>query len=244
MSRADKQLRRKRRKERKYSRASWSDRTISHLDVDVPPAFRFLEYDITSEPVCLPDESDPQLDAVMEDRREKLFDWTHNHPHRAIPELENLLERFPNSKLLMNWLTAAYQQVDEDEKAERLVKICHERYPDYLFAKVNLAALHLRRGEIAQAEAVMQNKWDLKLMYPDRDVFHVSEFVAMARVAVDYYMLKGNFEAAEPIYEAMTEIAPDHEITQAMKKCMEASMLEQLLRRLAGRASRRRKLPV
>jgi len=47
MSRAEKQLRRKRRKQRKYGRSYWSDRIISDFDVDIPPDLRLLEYDIT-----------------------------------------------------------------------------------------------------------------------------------------------------------------------------------------------------
>ncbi|MGD0140978.1 MAG: hypothetical protein ABSD28_19105 [Tepidisphaeraceae bacterium] len=102
MSRAEKQLRRKRRKQRKYGRSYWDDRIISDFNVDVPPGLRLVEYDITHDPLESPEERDPDLEAAIGDRRQELFDRVHNDARSAIPELESLLERFPNSRMLMN----------------------------------------------------------------------------------------------------------------------------------------------
>jgi tetratricopeptide (TPR) repeat protein len=241
MSRAEKQLRRKRRKQRKYARSYWSDRIISDFDVDIPPSLCLLEYEITRDPLELAEERDPDLEAAIADRQQELFDLVHNDARSAIPELETLLERFPNSRLLMNWLSAAYQRIGDHEKADSMITLCYQRHPDYLFARTNLAAIHLQNGDPAQADAVMQHKWDLKLMYPHRDVFHVSEFIAMSHVAVDYFMQTGERRAAELILESMVELAPDHEATKSAQKMMRSDLF-QFLERLARR-SRRYLLP-
>lgn len=239
MSHADKQLRRKRRREKKLRLSSWSDRTISELDRDIPSTLRLLEYDITEEPLGLAEERDPDLQAAIADRRQLLFGRVHNEPHLAIPELEALLERFPNSSLLMNWLGNAYQGIGDTQKSESMVRLCHQRHPDYLFARTNLAALHLGNGETAEAQAVMHNHWDLKLMYPDRDVFHISEFVAMDYVAVDYYLQTGKPEAAELIVKAMKEVTPGYEATQLAQKMLAGSFIARVIRRLSPSARRR-----
>lgn len=243
MSRAEKQLRRKLRKQHRNRRTSWGRRTISPLDRDFPQIVRLCEYDITWEPIGSLEEHEPELDAAMGNRRQQLFEWTHDSPHRAIPLLESLFQDFPNSRTLMNWLTAAYQRIGAEEKANRMILICHERHPSYLFARVNLAALHLERGEIRQAEAVMGMKWDLKLMYPQRKVFHISEFMAMGQIAVEYYSLTGNSQAAKLVFQAIEAIAPDCEVTDRLRRNLQGATLFQSLRRLAGWTSRQRTPP-
>jgi hypothetical protein len=138
----------------------------------------------------------------------------------------------------MNWLSAAYQRIGDHQKSDSMVKLCHQRHPDYLFARTNLAAIHLQNGDTAQADAVMQHKWDLKLMYPHRDVFHVTEFTAMSYVAIDYFMQTGNRDAAELILDAMVKLAPDHEATKSLQKGMYGSLLTKFLDRLSRRSRR------
>ncbi|MGA2443443.1 MAG: hypothetical protein ABSH08_21025 [Tepidisphaeraceae bacterium] len=140
--------------------------------------------------------------------------------------------------MLINWLSAAYQRIGDHEKADSMIKLCHQRHPDYLFARTNLASLHLQNGDTAQADAVMQHKWDLKLMYPHRNVFHVSEFMAMSYVAIDYCTQTGNSRAAESILESMIQLAPDHEATKSAQKMMYGSLLTQFLDRLSRRSRR------
>jgi tetratricopeptide (TPR) repeat protein len=241
MSRAEKQLRGKRRKQRKILRQTWSNRSISDLDRDVPPRLLNLEYEITDEPIELPAEREPKLHAAIANRRHELFDRVHNDPASVIPDLEALPVQFPSSRILMNWLASAYQKSGNPEKSDELVKRCHDAHPDYLFARTNLASIHLEKGEITQAEAIMHNAWDLKLMYPSRNVFHISEFVAMALVAINYYMHTGKRQAAKVVLEAMTEIAPDHEATKTALNLMAKSVVSRAMYRLLHLSSRRRR---
>lgn len=115
MSRTEKPLRRKHRKQRKIRRQTWSNRSISDLDRDVAPPLLDLEYEITDEPIELPAEREPELHAAITDRRQKLFDRLHNDPASVIPDLESLLLQFPNSRILMNWLASAYQKSGNPE---------------------------------------------------------------------------------------------------------------------------------
>lgn len=237
MSRAEKQLRRKHRKERKLWRNSWSNRTISNLDTDVPPGVIFHKYEITEEPISLPEERNPEFDAAMENRRDELHDWTMNNPQRAIPELEKLLQQFPDSRLLMNWLAASYVQTNQVEKAEKVIYSCWEKHPDYLFARTALAEIHLSNGDLVQADAVMEHKWDLKLMYPHRDIFHISEYASMAHVAIRYYLLTEHYDGAEAIYRAMTELAPNHPSTHDAERMMSGIGLMRIFGKLPGNSA-------
>jgi len=242
MSRAQNQLRRKHRKQRNLRRQTWSNRSISDLDRDVPPPpLLDLEYEITDEPLELPGEQEPELQTAIADRRQELFDRLHSEPASVIPDLQSLLLQFPNSRILMNWLSGAYQKSGHPEKSDELAKRCHDAHPDYLFSRTNLAAVHLGTGEIAKAEEIMHDAWDLKLMYPNRDVFHISEFVAMAFVAINYYVRTGKRQAAEVVLEALTEIAPDHEATKVALNLMAESVISRAMDRLLHLSNHRRR---
>jgi hypothetical protein len=45
---------------------------------------------------------------------------------------------------------------------------------------------------------IFDNKFDLKLLYPHRTTFHVSEYLAFASIMVEYYMRIGEHDAARP----------------------------------------------
>ncbi|MBN1935009.1 MAG: hypothetical protein JW934_10110 [Anaerolineae bacterium] len=51
----------------------------------------------------------------------------------------------------------------------------YRRNPDYLFARLNYAELFLRRGDYERVAEILEHKFDLKLLYPRRNRFHVSE---------------------------------------------------------------------
>jgi hypothetical protein len=70
-------------------------------------------------------------------------------------------------------------------------------------------------------------------------VFHVSEFTAMASVAIEYAIQTGDRESAKQILNVMKQIAPDHETTRAMQARMRPSPLEKLLTQMARRLDRR-----
>ncbi len=72
-------------------------------------------------------------------------------------------------------LSIAYSSIGEDDKAEVIIKKNYEQNPDYLFAKCNYAEICFHRGQIEKIPEIFNNKFDLKLLYPKRKRFHISE---------------------------------------------------------------------
>jgi tetratricopeptide (TPR) repeat protein len=211
MSRAEKQLRRKRRKER---RGRDNRRGFFDLDFHSPRRSGItFSYDITTEPLPLPEEPDSFLDQSTADLRANLHNDVFENPKSVIPQLEPLLARHPDSRILMNWLSAAYSRVGRDDDANQILKRNYFAHPNYLFARLNYAQMLMREDRIDDAAEVMEYKWDLKALYPHRDVFHLTEFLAFGNVAVEYFTRSGDPESAENIYEVMKDMAPDHEVT-------------------------------
>ena len=205
---------------------------------------KLLSYDVIFEPMDHLEEANRSADHLLgEAEKEELFRQVHDEPHAAIARLEELLSSHPGVPFLHNWLAAAYGRAGDADASDRVSKLNFERNPDYLFARLNYAQVLLHRGDLAGFERVMDDKFDLKLMYPHRDVFHVSEFTSFSALVIQYFLRKGNFRAAEILLESMERIAPDAEQTAMARGAVRASALRRLASDLAGRALRRGSLP-
>ena len=106
-----------------------------------------VEYQITDEPIK--DASYRRLPQQIQEESEQLYSQVFHQPQQAIPQLEALVERYPDVAQFYNYLAVAYSGVREHDKAEVIIRTCIQKHPDYLFAKLNLAELFLQRREYA-----------------------------------------------------------------------------------------------
>jgi len=241
MSRAEQEKRRKRRKERKAVR----NRTrLDWFDDELPPDVAIVsDCLITPEPVILPEEREDAFHGTPLELREQLHIDLISSPAAAISKMEPLLEQFPNSRMLLNWLQTAYATTGQMEKSDALIRRSYESHPTYLFARMNYCRLLMREDKLDEVKRLMEGKWDLKSMYPHRNVFHVSEFVAFASMAVEFYIRTRQMEAAISTYETLNKIAPDHPATRQIMKmferlvtmCNEELFMESLIKPLKTR---------
>jgi hypothetical protein len=209
----------------------------------VPAVLHLSSYTITWEPLKrAAAEEDPGLDAAIGPRHE-LFELIRTDPHAAILKLEELIERFPNSPMLLNWLSAAYGRARDRANAERIARENFDKHPDYLFARMNYAQLLLENGDLDGFAAVFERKFDLKALCPGREVFHISEFLGFSRLMAEYFMRIGEDRAARVIFEAMDEAAPDDEQTCVVRRAIQGSALLKLAKKLSAKLLKRGELP-
>jgi tetratricopeptide (TPR) repeat protein len=243
MARAQKQQRRKHRKEKKRHRFD------SPLDLrfprvpERPSNIKLLSYTITFEPLEHPEDKVEGVNEATEGIREQLFDDIQNNPDAAILVLRQLLERFPNAPLLMNWLSVALESKGDTQGAIEIVKQNFQANPRYLFARLTYANVRLAENDLDGVDQIVEKKFDLQLLYPDRDVFHISEFRAMSQLAITYWIRKGDFEAARKFFEVLEEVDPEGEATRRLRPVVEGSSLLQMARRLSDRLLHRGRLP-
>jgi len=242
MSRAKKQLKARRRRERggPLGRGHGSPRTFDPVNDAADGDVLLLSYEIIDGPLHLPDEADPSFwRALGEHDREVIHGQVANDPLRAVERLEPLLEKFPSAPMLLNWLSAAYTNLGLEHKSEEIVRLNYERNPNYLFARANYAQVCLARGDLDRVKEVFDNKFDLKLMYPRRNVFHVTEFAAFAAVAIEYFARTGEWDAAKRLYEVVAQVAPDHPATGQARALLVRSVVNRALDRVRRQLTRR-----
>ncbi len=193
-----------------------------------------LEYEIVDDPI---EETRVGLSPEVEAEYADLHERTMNAPATAIPRLEELVAKYPSIPVLKNWLSVAYtatcRRADADAMEERLWR----DHPDYPFARVARALYHLQRDELDEVPEVL-GKLDLKLMYPHRNVFHISEVVALYNVLAEWCYRKGQPETAMIYLDQLEELAPDHPVTARLELLLMPQILAEAMKQLGSRRRR------
>lgn len=187
-------------------------------------------YTITEEP--FEDKHTKRIPKEIRKRAEELHDMLLHKPKKVIPLLLGYIKKYPNVPLLYNYLSAAYGRIGDLEKVESTVVENLNKHPDYLFAKLNYADICLRKGKASKVPNIFNHKLDLKLLYPKRSTFHISEFAGFAVIICKYYNAIGEREVAESLYENLRVIAPNELATEEAKKDLYPSILGRLFRRI------------
>ncbi len=193
---------------------------------------QLLSYNITEEPV--EDKYTKQIPKKIIDQLQNIQEKINLKPKDMIPQLMGYIKKYPNAPLFYNYLSAAYAQAGDIKKCESTILESIKKHPDYLFGKLNYADICLRKGEPEKVPGILNHKLDLKLMYPKRSTFHISEFVGFTSVMCKYYNSVGERETAEILFENLKQIAPENAATKQIKRVLYPSLIGRIFRRLMG----------
>jgi tetratricopeptide (TPR) repeat protein len=195
-------------------------------------AVKIVAYEITSEPIQ--DRRYKRLPHQVKDAIDRLHYEAEKRPHKAIPELLELIEKYPNIPMLYNYLSIAYSWAGQRQKSEEMIQENYRRNPDYLFARLNYAELYRARGEYDKIAEIFEHKFDLKLLYPKRKQFHISEVANFMGLIGLYFFETGERDAAEKYYDILNQIAPGYPMTKLLRRKLHPGLIRQVLHRLAG----------
>jgi tetratricopeptide (TPR) repeat protein len=196
-----------------------------------PDTVHILTYEITDEPIL--DRQYRRLPKKVKDSIERLHDSAQNRPREAIPELLEWIEKYPNIPLFYNYLSVAYSRSGEHEKAEEMIRENYRRNPDYLFARLNYGELCLTKRDYDQIPDLFDHKFDLKLFYPKRRQFHISEVLGFMGLLGAYFFEIGEREVAQKYYEVLEHLDPDHMYTRRLRSKLFPGPFRRILSRLA-----------
>ncbi len=185
-------------------------------------SFELVGYEITSDPI--EDKEFKRLPSQVKNRIKELHDMALSTPKEAVTEIKALIKKYPNIPMLYNYLNAAYTKLGNIEEREAIVMECYQKFPDYLFGRLNYAQLCMQRGEIEKIPEIFDDKFDLTLLYPHRKRFHISEFVNFSGVIGVYYAATGELDIAKMHYKAIKKIAPWDGATGMLKKAIYPSL--------------------
>ena len=126
----------------------------------------------------------------------------------------------------------AYNVSGQSEKARQVIMENYEKNPNYLFGMLNYATLCLEDGEPEKIPEIFDHKFDLKHLYPDRNVFHITELVNFIGTIGLYYVETEERELAEQQYSFLKDVGAEYPITRLLKRLLYPNVIQRLLSRM------------
>jgi hypothetical protein len=182
-------------------------------------------YEITYDPMPSRKEKLPRQ---VRDELDDIHELLYSNPKEAIPKLLELKQKYPKIPVLYNYLAGAYSQVRNHKACRDLIIENYKNNPDYLFAKINYAQICINEGDAGKVAEIFQNKFDLKILYPNRNRFHVTEFAGFTGVLCAYFCVTGERETAELLYKSLTEVSPDSDMVKYAKSFLQPSLITRI----------------
>lgn len=135
----------------------------------------------------------------------------------AVKPLERLCKRYPHIPQFKNFLSILYENLGKFSKTHEVTEWILRDHPDYFYGKINMARHYLNKGQYDEVIELLGSELDIRELYPDRDVFHIDEVLAMEDLAFSYYLANGDLVEAEERLEHLEYIDPHSPLTQAAR---------------------------
>jgi tetratricopeptide (TPR) repeat protein len=172
-----------------------------------PNVLHRITYNITEEPLT------PASEQIFSDLDQKKYaeafeSLRDGRAKAAIPIFQELLVSYPKAGRLYNNLAACYESLGEMDKSEEMIKINYNTNPTYLFGRLDYANYCVNHDAIDEVPKIFNGLYDLKLLYPERDTFHIMEVLAFNRFMALYFALINRTETAMMYAKILMSLSP------------------------------------
>jgi tetratricopeptide (TPR) repeat protein len=124
----------------------------------------------------------------------------------VIARLKQLIKEYPDAPILKNTLAMAYRNKGELGKALRQYEQLISEHPHYLLGWMELASFLLDDKAYDKMEQLLGADMDIRTLFPEREVFHLSEVTEFLRLSVLYFIGTEQIEKAETRYKELETI--------------------------------------
>ena len=122
-------------------------------------------------------------------------------------------------------MSSYYLNIGRENLAFRVNDEIIKKFPDYLHGKINKANQYLTEGKFEEILSIFPPSFNLKLMYPERDSFHISEVFAINNVAVRYFIEAKDYEQAEIHLGILKELDFNDDAVEYLEMLLRTSQL-------------------
>ncbi len=172
--------------------------------------FKFYNYTLTTDPHHL--EKENQIPPELEWKMEKLFTKAQKGGESNINYIKKAIEKYPNTPHLKNYLAVAYMNSEMEEESYKVNDRLVQEHPQYLYGILNKASEYLNKGEHEKMPGLMGDNMELKDLYPEREIFHVTEMISFLETAIHYFIADKNFEATKSRVKLLKELDSEHPV--------------------------------
>ena len=160
----------------------------------------------------------------VQERMGELYDYVKKGRKAGIKKIERLIARYPKVPVLKNLLSVLYSNLGQNSKASEISRRIVKEHPDYLYGKLNVANEYFHKGDLEKMIEVLGGT-ELTQVFPERDVFHVSEVTSFYSLMVKYYAAIKELDMASEVYGFIKDFnSVENEIEIAGDYLLEAKM--------------------
>ncbi len=125
---------------------------------------------------------------------------------KLVSDLKAEINKDPDEPILQNYLSNALILMGDLKGAEKIQKDVIEKYPDYLFGKLSYGRNLLNQKQYEEIPKLFGGEYALPAAYPDRKVFHFSEFIGFQTLIGFYFLRTKQVEHAYLYYKTILEM--------------------------------------
>ena len=124
----------------------------------------------------------------------------------VIVKLLHSIEKYPDVPQLKNFLSLYYSLSGNNDKAHEINAVLLEDFPDYLYARLNMANSYIHDDEPEKVPEVLGTSIELKDLYPERKIFHHEEYLNFYKTAAAYYCVINQPDIAQTILDNLNKV--------------------------------------
>ncbi len=169
----------------------------------------------------------------LDDKERKHFEDLHTDPEKKLDALIQFYKKHPEIPEAANLLAFTYLRLKKRVEAEELIEKTYLYHPHYLIARINYADQLLRLKKKELVPPIFEGRFDLNLLYPEKETFHYCEFRGFMTLMGFYHLETGEKEKAEEYYQLAFQVDPLHPSVSVLEKALsKTSFLKKFFRML------------
>ncbi|WP_188112113.1 DUF1186 domain-containing protein [Aquimarina sp. RZ0] len=141
----------------------------------------------------------PYINSIIE----KLYYDVQKGKSSVFERLFKYIKRYPKIAVFKNYLAVAYMNKGNDQKFKEIVRKTVEAHPDYLFAKINLASIHIEEEKYQEAQDLLGDSLQLVDLYPEKELFHEDEVITYYLTVAKYLWNTNYIHEEEKLLEQL-----------------------------------------
>lgn len=158
---------------------------------------------------------------------------------RYLSKLLELVKKYPQVPAFRNYLSVYYQLRKKWDKAFKVNQRLVKDFPDYIHGRINLAVAYIAEEQYEKVPELLGETLKLQDLYPNRAVFHTSEFGGYMSVTCQYLLATEQLEAAEQRLDLLEEILPDSEHIPPFRADLMLQRMNRTLAQISAQEVRR-----
>jgi len=171
-----------------------------------------IAYTFHREP---PYEHTPEVEELLSHALDLLRQGKPDAAKTAEQVLQEAIALEPDKPDLLNNLAVSYEIQGRPDEATTLLTQISEQYPDYVHGQIMMARLHLSRGDVDAAEAI------LKPML-SRKRFHLDDFAEFSDAYIQFLIARKQVEGAKMWLDMWKQVDPEHPKIPVVERSLSA----------------------